>query len=212
MQWSGQNAKHAAQWRASVEQYAYPVIGMLPIDAIDLQHVLKVLEPIWLDKNATARRLRGRVEKVLAWATVRKFRNGENPARWSGHLSEMLPELKNGKHHHAALVIDALPAFMEELRAVSGVTARALEFTILTAARTGEVNGATWDEIEGNVWTVPPDRMKARKAHRVPLSGRALRSSRRLGLRVVHLYFQEYRARSCATLRCSSCSRPCALA
>ena len=168
------NAKHAAQWRASVEQYAYPVIGTLPIDAIDLQHVLKVLEPIWLDKNATARRLRGRVEKVLAWATVRKFRNGENPARWSGHLSEMLPEPKNGKHHHAALAIDALPAFMEELRAVSGVTARALEFTILTAARTGEVNGATWDEIEGNVWTVPPDRMKARKAHRVPLSGRAL--------------------------------------
>ena len=145
-----------------------------PVDAVDLQHVLKILEPIWLDKNATASRLRGRIEKILSWATVRKFRHGENPARWSGHLSEMLPELKNGKSHHAAMPINALPAFMAELRAIEGVTARALEFTILTAARTGEVNGARWDEIEDDVWTVPGDRMKARKPHRVPLSKRAL--------------------------------------
>jgi integrase len=168
------NAKHAAQWRSSVEQYAHPVMGKLPVDAIDLQHVLKVLEPIWLSKHETASRLRGRIEKVLSWATVRKFRHGENPARWSGHLSEMLPELKNGKQHHAALAINDLPGFMRQLRAIDGVTARAVEFTALTAARTGEVNGAVWDEIEGSVWTVPGNRMKARKPHRVPLSGRAL--------------------------------------
>ena len=169
------SAKHASQWRSSVEQFAYPVIGKLPVGAVELQHILKILEPHWLDKNATASRVRGRVERILSWATVRGFRQGENPARWRGHLEVMLPGLTgNGKRHHAALPIDDMPALMQQVRNINSVAARALEFTALAVARTSETNGARWEEIDGNVWTVPADRMKARKPHRVPLSNRAV--------------------------------------
>jgi integrase len=172
------NAKHADQWESTISTYAEPVIGSLPVQAIDTALVLKVLEPIWTTKPETASRVRGRLENVLDWAKVRGYRDGENPARWRGHLDKLLPE--RGKvrkvQHHAALPYAELPAFMTALQAQEGLSARALEFAILTAARTGEVIGARLNEVSEpeKVWTVPGERMKAGKEHRVPLSARAL--------------------------------------
>jgi integrase len=172
------NEKHAAQWTSTLATYAGPVIGALPVQAIDTALVLKVLEPIWTTKPETASRLRGRIEAVLDWAKVRGYRAGENPARWRGHLDKLLPA--RGKvrkvEHHAALPYAELPAFMSELREHSSLIARALEFTILSATRTSETIGASWDEIdiEAKVWTIPGGRMKAGKEHRVPLCDRAL--------------------------------------
>jgi integrase len=170
------NEEHHRQWITSLEQYAYPALGDLPVDVIATPHIVKALEPIWKDIPETASRVRGRIEKVLGWATVRGFRSGDNPARWRGHLAEIFPAV--GKiapaKHHAALPFTDVPALMAELAEADHVGARALEFTILTAARAGEVLGATWDEIEGNVWTVPGNRMKGGKPHRVPLSDRAM--------------------------------------
>ena len=172
------NAKHAAQWTATLATYAYPVFGTEPVAAVDTSMVLKVLEPIWNTKTETASRLRGRIESVLDWARVREFRHGENPAHWRGHLDHLLPKRSKvaAVKHHAALPYDQVPAFMASLRAEVGVAARALEFCILTASRTGEVLGARWSEIDikAKVWTVPPERMKARREHRVPLSDRAM--------------------------------------
>jgi integrase len=173
------NAKHAAQWPTSLEAYAYPVLGALPVQGVDVGLVMKVLEPIWNEKPETASRVRGRIESVLDWATARGYRSGENPARWKGHLENLLPKKSKVRRveHHAALPYSELPAFMAELRAQGSVAARALEFAILTAARAGEVTGATWPEIdlEGRQWSVPAERMKAGKDHRVPLSEAALR-------------------------------------
>ncbi len=172
------NPKHAAQWTSTLETYAMPVLGNLPVQAIDTALVLKVLESIWSTKSETASRLRGRIEAVLDWAKARGLREGDNPARWRGHLDKLLPA--RGKvrtvEHHAALPYDELPAFLIELRNQKGLAAAALEFAILTAARTGEVIGARWDEINlrDAIWTVPADRMKARKEHRVPLSAKAV--------------------------------------
>jgi integrase len=172
------NGKHADQWGATIATYAEPVIGALPVQAIDTALVLKVLEPIWTIKPETASRLRGRLESILDWAKVRGYREGENPARWRGHLDKLLPARAKVRkvEHHAALPYAELPAFMTALRAQEGTSARALEFAILTAARTGEVIGARLDEIaeREKVWTVPGERMKAGKEHRVPLSPRAL--------------------------------------
>jgi integrase len=172
------NAKHRAQWSSTLETYAYPVMGKLLVQDVHQEHVLKVLEPIWKSKNETAMRLRGRIEMVLDWATVRKLRSGENPARWKGHLDHLLaaPNKVKKTAHHRALPIDAMSQFMAKLRAADGVSARALEFAILTAARSGEVRGATWAEIDLNsrVWTVPAQRMKAGVEHRVPLSEQAI--------------------------------------
>jgi len=172
------NEKHAAQWGSTLATYAYPKIGALGVGAVDTGAVLSVLEPIWSEKPETASRLRGRIEAVLTWATVRGYRTGENPARWRGHLSEVLPERDKVRtvEHHAALPVAELPAFMAALRAQQGMGALALEFAILTAARTGEVLGAHWSEIdlEAKVWTVPADRMKGAREHRVPLSAQAL--------------------------------------
>lgn len=178
------NEKHAGQWSATLETYAFPKIGKLGAGAIDTGAVLSVLEPIWTEKPETASRLRGRIEQVLTWATVRGYRQGENPARWRGHLSEVLPE--RGKvrkvKHHAALPAADLPAFMRALRSQDGMGALALEFAILTAARTGEVIGAPWSEIdlEAKVWTVPAERMKGGREHRVPLSSQAVELLERL--------------------------------
>jgi integrase len=172
------NAKHAAQWTATLTTYAEPVIGNLAVQVIDTGLVLKVLEPIWTTKPETASRLRGRIELVLDWAKVRGYRTGENPARWRGHLDKLLPA--RGKvrrvEHHAALPYGELPDFMALLRAQEGTAARALEFAILTAARTGEVIGAKWNEINlaERLWTIPPERMKAHKEHRVPLCDAAM--------------------------------------
>ena len=164
------------QWVRSLISYVYPRIGDLSIAAIDTALVLAVLEPIWKTKPETASRVRGRIEGVLDWAKARGYRDGENPARWRGHLDHLLPARNKVRRvkHFAALPYAGLPALMAKLRAQPELPARALEFLILTAARTGEVLGAQWDEIDGNVWTVPAERMKAGKPHRVPLSDRVV--------------------------------------
>lgn len=171
--------KHRQQWTNTLEQYANPTIGKLLVRDVTLAHVLKILEPIWTTKTETASRVRGRIESVLNWATVRGYRSGDNPARWRGHLDKLLPApTKVSKvEHHAALDVKELPAFMAALREQNGMGARALEFAILTAARSGEVRGATWPEfdLDAGVWTVPGERMKAGKEHRVPLSPAALK-------------------------------------
>ncbi|MDA8232638.1 MAG: integrase arm-type DNA-binding domain-containing protein [Magnetospirillum sp.] len=172
------NTKHAAQWTSTLDTYAYPVFGGLPVAAVDTGLVMKVLEPIWAKKTETASRLRGRIEAVLDWATARVYRTGENPARWRGHLDKLLPARSKVQRveHHPALPYDQMGAFMVLLRAQDGTSARALEFAILTAARTGEVIGARWSEIDlaKKVWTVPAERMKAGREHRVPLSEAAV--------------------------------------
>jgi len=172
------NDKHAAQWAATLATYAEPVFGGLPVADIDTGLILKALEPIWAEKSETASRLRGRIESVLDWATARGYRKGENPARWRGHLEKLLPARSrvHAVEHHAALPYSELAEFMKALQAQAGLGARALEFAILTAARTGEVIGATWDEIDlaAATWTIPKERMKARRDHRVFLSDGAL--------------------------------------
>ena len=173
------NPKHRQQWENTLTQYAYPHMGNLSVEEIDLPHVLACLEPIWRSKTETATRVRGRIESVLDWATVRKYRSGDNPARWKGHLDKVLPSPKkvSETEHHRALPIDGMPAFMADLRQRDGIAARALEFTVLTAARSGEVRGAPWAEIdlEAKVWTVPKERMKIGKEHRVPLNTQAIK-------------------------------------
>lgn len=172
------NAKHAAQWASTLETYASPVVGDLPVCEVQLSHVVRILEPIWQTKTETAKRVQGRIESVLDWAKVAGFRTGDNPARWRGHLDAILP--KPGKlravKHHPALPFSDVAAFMRSLRERKGVAARALEFAVLTVPRSGEVRGARWSEfdLDARVWTVPADRMKAGKVHRVPLSFEAL--------------------------------------
>jgi integrase len=168
------NAKHAAQWSSTLASYAFPIFGDLPVQVVDTSLVMKMLEPIWRTRTETASRVRGRIEAVLDWATVRKFRSGENPARWKGHLDKLLPARTKVRsvEHHAALPYDEIGTFMVGLREQQGFAARGLEFAILTAARTGEVIYATWDEFDlpAALWIVPGHRMKAGKEHRVPLS------------------------------------------
>jgi integrase len=168
------NAKHAAQWPATLSTYAYPVFGGLPVQAVDVGLVMKALEPIWTAKPETAGRVRGRIESVLDWATARGYRQGENPARWRGHLENLLPNRAKVRRveHYAALPYSEIPGFIAELRQQEGVAARALEFTIETGARTGEVIGAKWPEIDlgGRLWIVPGERMKTGREHRKPLS------------------------------------------
>lgn len=172
------NIKHGQQWRNTIKQHASPVLGEMQVRDVALPQVLKVLEPIWTTTNETASRLRGRIEQVLDWATARGLREGPNPARWRGHLDKLLakPSKVGKREHHAALPVGDAGAFMLRLRQAEGMGARALEFAILTAARSGEVRGATWAEFDlgGKVWTVPAARMKAGKEHRVPLSTEAL--------------------------------------
>lgn len=172
------NPKHAAQWKSTLTTYASPVIGALPVADVDTALVVKVLAPIWSTKNETATSLRGRIESILDWATVSSFRHGENPARWRGHLDNLLanPNKVARVKNHPALPWRETAAFMLELRRRDGIAARAVEFAILTAARSGEVRGASWDEVdlEARLWTVPASRMKASKEHRVPLSDAAL--------------------------------------
>jgi integrase len=172
------NAEHRRQWRTSIEQDVLPVLGDLAVDDIGTPHITKVLEPIWKLKPETASRTRGRIERVLAWATVRGFRSGDNPARWRGHLQEMFPavgKIARVNHHEAMPYVD-VPAFMAKLRERDHLAARALEFTILTAARAGETLGATWSEISLSdaTWTIPASRMKGGKEHKVPLSNRVI--------------------------------------
>jgi integrase len=176
------SAKHASQWRATLETYAFPKIGHLPVGAIDTALVLTVLRPIWNGKTETASRVRGRIESILSWAKTSGFRQGDNPAAWRGHLENLLPHRSQVApvEHHAALPYSELPKFMAKLRQREGISARALEFTILTAARTGDTIGGKWKEIDeaSRLWTVPAARMKGKKGiprrdHVVPLADRA---------------------------------------
>ncbi|QFZ84075.1 DUF4102 domain-containing protein [Variovorax paradoxus] len=173
------NPKHRQQWENTLKTYASPYLGHMLMQDIDLQHVLLCLEPIWKTKNETASRLRGRIESVLDWGTVRKYRTGDNPARWKGHLDKVLaaPMKIQKVQHHRAVPIDDMPAFTGDLSQREGMAARALEFAILTAARSGEVRGATWSELDvtAGIWTVPAERMKAGREHRVPLSKAAVK-------------------------------------
>jgi integrase len=172
------NAKHRDQWRNTLATYVYPTLGEIPVAAIDAGLVLQVLDPIWNTKPETASRVRGRIEAILDAAKVRGFRDGPNPAQWRGNLALLLPA--RGKvrkvEHHAALPYDRIAEFMAVLRTRQGMAARALEFAILTAARTGEILGARWGEINlgERLWTIPAARMKSGREHRVPLSEAAL--------------------------------------
>lgn len=172
------NAKHGDQWRNTLATYAYPFIGDLPVQSIDTGLVLKVISPIWESKTETATRVRGRMESILGWATVRSYRSGDNPARWKGHLDHLLPRRAKVQkvEHHPALPVEQMGAFMAALRKQDGIAAKGLELLILTAARTGEVMAARWAEfdLEKKLWTIPSERMKAGKEHRVPLSKAAL--------------------------------------
>ena len=178
--WS--NAKHASQWPATLEQYVYPVIGDMSVarlaGRVGTQKIKQALDPIWYSKPTTAMRVRGRIEKVLDWARAQGYVDGDNPARWRGHLDSVYPtkEKLAPVQHHAAMRYRDVPDFMRKLRSVGGVAARALEFMILTAARSSEVLGARWSEIdkEARMWAVPRGRMKMRRPHRQPLSDRAM--------------------------------------
>ena len=179
-----ENAKHAAQWTSTLTAYAYPHFGDKPVAEVSTADVLTALEPIWQAKPETATRLRGRIESVLTAATVKGLRTADNPARWRGHLAELLPARSKVApvEHHAALPFAELPAFFLRLQAADGLGARALELAILTAGRTNEVLGATWAEIDldAGLWTIPAARMKARREHRVPLSAPAVALLRKL--------------------------------
>lgn len=170
--------KHKNDWLSSLKRYAFPLFGDVPVADVELAHVLKALEPVWETRTETATRVRQRLESVLAWATVRGYRQGDNPARWRGNLDAVLakPAKVKSKRHFPALPWQRVPEFMADLRTREGMGARALEFAILTAARSGEVRGATWDEIDlaAKVWTIPASRMKAGKTHRIPLPAGAV--------------------------------------
>lgn len=168
------NQKHGDQWVATVSNYAFPVIGAMPLAEIDTHHVLDILAPIWVSKTETAVRLRGRIERILSAAITRKLRPAGNPALWKGHLENLLPTPQATDKHHEALPYSDVPAFMARLREVDGISALALEFTILNASRTGEVLLARRTEVQGTVWTIPGHRMKAGRLHQVPLCQRSL--------------------------------------
>jgi integrase len=175
---SWRNDKHRQQWRNTLNTYVYPVIGALPVQAVDVGLVMKVIEPIWQAKPETASRVRGRIETVLAWATARGYRQGDNPARWRGHLDQLLPKKTKVRkvRHQPAMPYRDVPGLMARLRTQASISARALEFTILATVRTNEIIHATWDEIDfaAKVWAIPGRRMKAERDFRVPLSDRQL--------------------------------------
>jgi integrase len=172
------NVKHAKQWTATLTTYVTPIFGNLSVAAIDIGLVLKVLEPMWAAKSETASRVRGRIEVILDWAKVRGYRIGENPARWRGHLDKLLPAKSKVRkvEHHPALPYGQIGAFISALREREGTGAKALQFTILTVARTDETISMRGDEIDmaAKLWTVPPERMKGKREHRVPLSEPAM--------------------------------------
>jgi integrase len=172
------NEKHRQQWRNTLDAYASPIIGATSVADVTTADVTRVLDPIWKTRPETASRLRARIERILDWARVRGYRTGENPARWRGHLDNVYPARSEARPvaHHAAIAIDDLPATYAALCQSAGTAALALRFLILTAARAGEVTGATWAEIDlqERIWTIPASRMKAAREHRVPLSSEAV--------------------------------------
>jgi integrase len=170
------NEKHVSQWSNTLRDYVYPFIGEMPVDEITLEHILQILKPIWVEKTETASRVRGRIEKILGSSTVLGLRSGHNPAQWRGYLEHILPATKSLKkvEHHPALPYRQVNAFLLGLHKKECLSALALEFLILTATRTGEVLFAKWSEIDGDVWIIPANRMKAKVEHRVPLTQRCL--------------------------------------
>lgn len=172
------NAKHADQWLSTLEAYVFPVFGDRPVDSIDVKMVLKVIEPIWLEKTETASRVRGRIERILDWARTRELRSGDNPARWRGHIAHILPSRSKTQKvkHFPALPYADMPAFYAELVERRGMSPIALRFAILTVGRTQEILGTPWKEIDLTkaIWTIPADRMKVPRDHRVPLSPAAV--------------------------------------
>lgn len=176
--WS--NPKHRAQWTNTLKTYAEPSLGNKLVSDVDTEAVLKVLEPIWLTKTETARRVRQRIERVLDWAKARGYRSGDNPAQWKGHLDKLLAKSPDKVRHFNAMPYGEISDFMDNLRALHSISARALELTILTATRTGEVIAARWEEFNGDVWTIPAARMKSGREHRVPLSSAARRNLDRI--------------------------------
>jgi integrase len=179
------NSKHREQWRTTLENYAYPVLGSLAVQSVDTAHVMKAIEPIWATKTETASRTRARIEAVLDWATARGMRSGANCARWKGHLDRLLPKPSKVRKvvHHRALPYADIGAFMAKLQKHSGNGPRALEFLVLTASRTGEVANMRWPEVDlaGKLWTVPAGRMKGEREHRVPLSAPAVAILKAMG-------------------------------
>lgn len=178
------NHKHAAQWTSTLSAYAYPTIGTTTVDQIDTTHILSILKPIWVEKTETAMRVRQRVEAILDFSTAHGDRQGDNPARWKGHLDHLLPAPNRVqvKSHFASLPWAEMGSFMKSLQEMEGVSARALEFVILTVARSGEVRGMPWSEVDlkSGLWIVPAGRMKAKREHRIPLSKQAIRLLRNL--------------------------------
>lgn len=178
------NAKHTLQWESTLATYVYPVFGKLPVQEVDVALVMKVLEPIWKTKTETATRVRGRIESILDWANSREYRTGENPARWRGKLENLLPAPSKIKKvlHQPALPYSQVGSFMERLGAIEGLSAMALQVTILTATRTSETLNARWNEIDlkNKVWVIPAERIKTGKEHRIPLSEAVLKILRRL--------------------------------
>lgn len=172
------NPKHVSRWTSTLTQYAYPSIGSAAIDKIDTSQVMAILKPIWNTKNETASRVRGRIENILSWATVQGYREGPNPAMWRGHLAMLLPKgsFVQQVRHHAAIQYADMPVFMIKLAQSNSISASALNFVILTCARTSEAIGAQWDEVDLKeaVWTIPASRMKAGREHRVALSSQAV--------------------------------------
>ncbi len=201
------NEKHRQQWANTLDQYAYPTIGDLPVNEVTQRHVLAILKPIWTSKTETANRVRGRIENVLDWATAHGDRTGVNPARWRGQLDKLLPSPKKIAKvvHHAALSYEQLAGFFQCLNKHAGTSAKALGFAILTAARSGEVRGATWEEIDlsKRVWTVPAERMKGGKEHRVPLSRRAMALLKTLPQRKTGLIFAGQRDKALSDMALS---------
>jgi integrase len=175
--WKSQ--KHKRQWKNTLETYVYPTLGKVPVDHVETADVLRILQPIWTSKPETAVRIRGRIERILSWAAAQKFRARDNPATWRNHLDAILPKrsMVRAVKHHRALPWREVPGFIQALRQREGMAAKALEFLILTAARSGEVRGATWTELDldHRIWTIPADRMKSGREHRVPLSGPAVK-------------------------------------
>ncbi len=180
--WS--NQKHLQQWENTLATYAFPTIGHVPVDQVETPDVLRILQPVWNSKTETAVRVRGRIERILSWAAIQKLRSRENPATWKNHLDAILPKPSTVRavKHHRALPWGDVPGFIRALHQREGIAANALEFLVLTAARSGEVRGATWSEIDldSRTWTVPADRMKVGREHRVPLSDEAVRLLRDL--------------------------------
>ena len=168
------NQKHGDQWVSTIKTYAFPVLGDLPLDEIDTTHIQTVLMPIWLKIPETASRLRGRIEKILSASITHQHRNSSNPAVWTGHLENLFPAHQTSFKHHEALPYEELPDFMQRLVEVDGISALALQFTILNASRTGEVLLGKRSEVDGDIWTIPANRMKAKQEHQVPLCKRSL--------------------------------------